>query len=256
MSLLSQADIEQALRQVGVQAGDVVMLHADALVLAQLPPMPMTARYQCLFDALDKVLGAQGTLVMPTFTYSLTSGECFDPATTPSTVGALSDHFRQLPVVRRSADPLFSIAARGALAAELVAADGEESFGARSPFARLAAHNAWLLCLGCSLDRITFTHYVEQQIGVDYRYMKTFTGERRVDGEPRPVQRHYYVRDLARDTTIHLSRLQAALQSAGQLHTAAVGRVALYAVRCADFAATARTLVAAQPNALIREGAA
>ena len=254
--MLSQADIEQALRAVGVQAGDLVMLHADALVLAQLPPMALTARYQCLFDAFANVLGSQGTLVMPTFTYSLTKQERFDPMSTPSAVGALSDHFRQLPDVLRSADPLFSIAARGARAAELVAADGEQSFGDGSPFALLAAHNAWLLCLGCSLDRITFTHYVEQQIGVDYRYLKTFSGERIVDGEPRPVQRHYYVRDLDRATGIHLARLQGALQSTGQLHTAAVGRVALYAVRCADFAAIARALVAVQPNALIQEGAA
>jgi len=217
----------------------------------------MTAdqRFDVLFAALEEVLGPDGTLVMPTFTYSFTKGEPFDAAATPSTVGLLTEAFRSRPGVRRSRDPIFSVAARGPLADRFAAAATNDCFGPHSAFAILAAQDAWLACLGCSLDRLTFTHYVEQTAGVDYRYFKTFSGLCLDGGVETPASVRYFVRDLDRNTTIDLSRLKADLAQSGALATSAVGRVGLSAVRCSAFEAAARALLARNPSGLIQEGA-
>jgi aminoglycoside 3-N-acetyltransferase len=254
--VISRADIVEAFQLCGVRRGDVLMLHADAMVLAQLPPMTKEARFDVLFDALDDVLGPNGTLVLPTFTYSFTKGEPFDPANTPSTVGLLTEAFRIRPDVRRSRDPIFSVAARGELADRFAQAASDDCFGPSSAFALLAEQDAWLACLGCSLDRVTFTHYVEQAVGVDYRAFKTFTGVRVEGGVETPASVRYFVRDLDRDTVIDLSRLKAELTEAATLATAAVGRVGLSAVRCSAFEAGARALLSQNPSGLIHEGAA
>lgn len=254
MAALSRDDLAEAFRRCGIGAGDVLMLHADALVLAQLPAMPAAERYDTLFGALKAVLGPRGTLVMPTFTYSFTKGEPFSVASTPSTVGALTEHFRTLPGTRRSRDPIFSVAARGALAADFAAAPADDCFGPDSAFGLLERHNGWLACLGCALDRITFTHYVEQRAGVDYRSFKTFSGMMVEDGRERPAETRYFVRDLGRQTAIDLTRLKARLHEAGALASVPVGRVGLTALRCRAFAEAAAALIAEQPNALIAEG--
>jgi aminoglycoside 3-N-acetyltransferase len=253
--VITCVDLAEAFKVCGVGRGDVLMLHADAIALAQLPPMSAEARFDVLFDALDDVLGPDGTLVMPTFTYSFTKGEPFEAATTPSTVGLLTEAFRTCPGVRRSGDPIFSVAARGRLADRFAQAASDDCFGPNSTFAVLAEEDAWLACLGCSLDRLTFTHYVEQAAGVDYRSFKTFTGFCVVDGVETPASVRYFVRDLDRDTVIDLSRLKADLIGNGKLATEAVGRVGLSAVRCSAFEAAARALLARNPSGLIQEGA-
>ncbi len=251
--MITGADIVEAFRLCGVRRGDVLMLHADAIVLAQLPPMTVEQRFDVLFDALETVLGPEGTLVLPTFTYSFTKGEPFDAATTPSTVGLLTEAFRNRPGVRRSRDPIFSMAAWGRLADRFAAAGTDDCFGPNSAFALLAEHDAWLVCLGCSF-RLTFTHYVEQAVGVDYRYFKTFKGVRIDEGAAAAASVRYFVRDLDRKTLIDLSRLKADLAESGALASAAVGRVGLSAVRCGAFEAAARALLSKDPCGLIEEG--
>jgi aminoglycoside 3-N-acetyltransferase len=254
--MIAPANVIEAFKRCGVGRGDVLMLHADAMALGQLPPMSREARFDVLFEGLDGLLGPAGTLVMPTFTYSFTKGEPFDVGATPSAVGLLSEAFRTRPGVRRSRDPIFSVAARGRLADRFAGAATDDCFGPTSAFALLAEHDAWLMCLACPLDRLTFTHYVEQALGVDYRYFKTFSGVRRDGQVETPARVRYFVRDLGRDTVIDLSRLKAALLEAGTLKAAPVGRVGLSGVRCRAFEAAARALLAQDACGLIREGAA
>jgi aminoglycoside 3-N-acetyltransferase len=251
--VIAGADIAEAFRLCGVGRGDVLMLHADAMVLAQLPPMTVDERFDVLFDALGDVLGPEGTLVLPTFTYSFTKGEPFDAAKTPSTVGLLTEAFRTRPGVRRSRDPIFSVAARGRLADRFAEVATDDCFGPHSAFGLLAEQDAWLACLGCSF-RLTFTHYVEQAAGVEYRYFKTFTGVRIDEEGETPASVRYFVRDLNRRTLIDLSLLKMDLARAGALAAAAVGRVGLSAVRCSAFEAGARALWARNPSGLIEEG--
>jgi aminoglycoside 3-N-acetyltransferase len=252
-SLTPDALVE-AFRACGIGRGDVLMLHADAIVLAQLPAISSEDRFATLFRALDEVLGTEGTLILPTFSYSATKGETFDLLRSPSAVGMLTEYFRNLPGVLRSCDPIFSVAARGCRAAEFAAVPVEDCFGPESAFGLLDRLNGWLACLGCGF-LVTFTHYVEQSVGVDYRNFKNFPA--RVidaDGREKSFVSRYLVRALDRRSDADLSGLRARLIERGRLAVRPVGRIALSAVTCKAFREEAQALIGERPNALIAEG--
>jgi len=255
MAPLGPEHVPAALGACGIGRGDVLMLHSDALVAAQFRNVPAEQRVDLVLDAVLAALGPEGTLVVPTFTYSFTKGEVFDLDYSPSTVGQLTEHFRRRPGVRRSRHPLFSVAAHGPLAGAFAASATGDCFGPGTAFDLLHRHSGKIACLGCGFDRITFTHYVEQRAGVDYRYPKRFDGLFRRDGFEQAASVSYLVRDLARDTPCDLERLKRRLQEMAKLRSAAVGRVGLLAVTAQDFFDTARALLAEDPAALIHEGA-
>jgi len=252
-SALQSADIVRAFRQSGVRSGDLLMLHSDSMVLAQLPPMSTEERCKIFFDALDEVLGPDGTLVLPTFTYSFTKKQNFNVRETPSTVGMLTNYFRVLPGVKRSRDPNFSVAVKGRLSQELTSADSDDCFGPNSVFALLEKHDAWLAAMGCGIDRLTFIHYVEQKANVNYRYFKKFSGMIESDDSETFAEVRYFVRDLERKTLLDLSGLQQILLQQKQLNVEPIGRVALNLVKCNDFLRTGMALLAEDPSALIEE---
>lgn len=248
-------DVTEAFRSCGVAPGATLMLHSDAIVAAQFAgDLPAEKRLDLLIEAVLAAIGSQGTLIMPTFTYSFTRNESFDPATSPSMVGAVTEHFRRRPGVRRSENPLFSVAAFGPLAPAFADTAIGDCFGPGSAFDLLLHKDGVIACLGCALDRVTFVHYVEQSRKVGYRYVKRFTGAIVRRGQLEPASVDYLVRDVARETSTDLTRLARQLRETGRLRNAAIGRFGLTVVTARDFFDTASELLATDPSALIREG--
>ncbi|RVX38040.1 aminoglycoside 3-N-acetyltransferase [Nonomuraea polychroma] len=168
----------------GVGFGQVVLLHSSLKSLG---------RSECgagtVVAALRKVLGGDGTLVVPAGTSGnsdtsplyraavagMTPDEAaayrsrmpaFDPATTPShQMGQIAEHVRTLPGALRSAHPHTSFAAMGSRAAEIIEGhDRDCLLGERSPLARLYDAGALVLLLGVGYDKCTAFHLAE------YRY--------------------------------------------------------------------------------------
>ncbi|WP_126444184.1 AAC(3) family N-acetyltransferase [Sulfuricystis multivorans] len=246
--------VTSAFAACGIKPGHCLMLHADAFPAAQLPGDDLAQRMDKLLDGVLAALGSDGTLVMPTFSYSATKGEVFCPARTPSEVGLLSEHFRQRRGVQRSKHPIFSVAASGSLAERFAKTIVEDCFGADTAFDLLMRHDAWIASLGCSMDRMTFVHYVEQAHGVTYRYFKKFPFAIEMDGAVEQGWVRYYVRDLERRSGVALDRLKSRLMSAGVLKVAEIGRAQLLCVRARDFFTHASECLDQQENALIEEG--
>lgn len=227
------------------------MLHADAMAAAQMSPPGREAKLDALLDGIMDALQPQGTLVMPAFSYSFTKGLDFDPAEPVTGMGLLAERFRLRPGTMRSPHPIFSVSASGHLADELVGTAIDDCFGPQSLFAALARPDCWLACLACPFS-LTFTHYVEQQAQVDYRYFKMFSG--RIAGGPL-TQCRYFVRDLTRDSQIDLRRLQTRLTETGKLASVDIGRVKLLTVRALEFERAALAMLREDSASLIREGA-
>ncbi len=255
-ALVLPEDVTEALRSIGVGEGDTALVHPDAIVAAQFIGVPEAQRLDALIDAVEAAIGPSGTLVIPTFSYSFTKGEPFDPPHTPSAVGMVSERFRMRPGVLRSADPVFSFAARGKLAKELCAIKVGECFGEGSLFALLHRLNAQIVNLGCSMTRGgTFVHYVEVAHGVQYRYKKAFSGT--IISEGRSIENSviYHVRDLTRRSEADLRRLQSRLAQEKKLRSVDVGRTRIMAVAANDLFDTAYKMLDEDPVSLIAEGA-
>ena len=252
---IAPSAVTDALLSIGINPGSVVLVHSDAIVAAQFPAMRNEQRLDLLIEAIEAAIGREGTLVMPAFSYSFTKGEPFDICNTPSVVGMVSERFRTRPGVRRTPDPIFSFACRGRRAQELCEIPVKECFGSESVFAALHRLNAYIICLGCSLSRATFVHYVETAHGVDYRSQKVFSGiVISPNGQTAEYSVVYNVRDLTRRSDADLRRLQKRLADEGKSRTTEVGRSRIMAVTAQDFFDTAWKMLDEDPVSLIAEG--
>ena len=93
----------------------------------------------------------------------LAADPLFDPATTPSRMGAISEGFRLSRGALRSIHPTHSTAVRGRGAEEIVA--GHETaptpFGEGTPFPRIVERDALQLFFGCGTGPMTMYHAYE-----------------------------------------------------------------------------------------------
>jgi aminoglycoside 3-N-acetyltransferase len=163
--MLRKLELIQALRDLGLQAGDLVHVHS---ALRKLGPVEGGA--DGVIDALLEVVGPAGTLTLPTHTWSVVSPAqpVFHQTLTPSNVGALTNVFRLRPGVVRSLHPTHSVAALGPRAAAFV--EGHERCAApcapESPYGKLRDWGGKILILGETLACCTFFHGCELWAGL------------------------------------------------------------------------------------------
>lgn len=112
---LTQSEVRAALEQAGLEKGDLVLGH---FALSRFGYIEGGA--EGLIETLLSILGPEGTLVMPTFTFSWVGRLPYDPNTTASRVGAVTDLFWRRFGVLRSAHPTHSFAALGKHASALL----------------------------------------------------------------------------------------------------------------------------------------
>jgi aminoglycoside 3-N-acetyltransferase len=180
LSVTRQSDLPGALRRLGLETGDTVVLH---VALSRVGGGPAA-----FLSALRRVIGDGGTIVMPAFTPALchpaaaiirtpsaahrrpasADPACgpprFDPAVTPVSprLGVAAETFRHLPGTRRSPHPLVSFCANGPDATTIVA-DHPLPFrlGPQSPLGRLTDRAAKVLMAGSGWGTCTSLHLAE-----------------------------------------------------------------------------------------------
>jgi len=229
----SRADVVAALRAVGVRAGDVVFSHTSIGMLGVPAGGLDRDAVAALFrTAFEEVLGADGIWLLPAYTYSYTSGEPFDPATSkPKNMGLLTDALWQAPGVARSLDPIFSVIGMGANAHDLLSSIAvDDCFGPASVYARLLELDATLCNIGIGVHG-ALIHHVEQKLGVPYRFPKLFRGTTLVDGRARETAVRYNVRGLDEPRHVpYFMRLDADARADGSAAVARVGRGEINAI--------------------------
>lgn len=161
------AQLQLALRRLGVQPGDALMVHS---MFEQHHGFRGTVPE--LIDALQGAVGAQGTLLMVSMAYRASTLEylgglrAFDVRRTPSAMGLISELFRRRAGVRRSLSASHPVLASGADADWFVAGHERCVYpcGPDSPFARLLARDGQVLFLNVPFDTFTFLHHLEHLV--------------------------------------------------------------------------------------------
>ena len=246
-------DIGLALAELGIARDATVMVHADAGIAAQLRTLEPDDRLPMCVETLKAYFAEQGTLIVPSFTYSATQGQDFDVAQTRSAVGQFSEVFRTSANVQRSAHPIFALSVYGRKVNQFLNAQLTDCFGSGSAFDLLYQEDATIVCLGCDVSRITFVHYVEQAQAVSYRYMKSFQSRVIENGQSVSGTVDYFVRDLDRNTGCDLEWLKAEAVKRGAMKSAPIGRFEALSIRTRDFFGVASDLLNSNPYALIAE---
>ena len=173
----SSADLTGALEALDIQRGSVLMMHSSLLHLGRMHGVAIRDTARTVVNGISNHLGPAGTLAVPAPNWDYgVKRQPFDIATTPVTkmLGVVSSHINGLPGRHRSANPIFSIAAVGALAANICGGYSTNAFGYDSPWQRMFDFDADMLCLGSDFEFLTFIRFMETRFGVPYLYNKYF----------------------------------------------------------------------------------
>lgn len=215
-------DLRTGLRDLGLGRGDTVLVHSAI--------SGMACRPETLLVALRDVLGADGTLVVPTFTPAFRKESpdgVFDLRETPSEVGYFSELVRTQPEARRNVDPTHSFAAVGGEAERFGTLHAKNTYDRTNVLGRLHEEGAWVLAIG--LERfgrsMTFFHYVEQREGVerygwDYRIEKAFPGTVVINGKSVRARPMIHVQNFEKGITYDFGPLGDVLERRGHTRTA------------------------------------
>lgn len=193
-------DLQNALSEIGIDAGDDICVHSQIFSFGK-PLLPKKEFLDTLIKVLLEQVGENGTLIMPTFSYSFCKKEKYVVSETPSTVGMLTEAFRTYPGVQRTPHPIFSFAVMGKRAEEYLDT-GPDAFGHDSVYGKLMLNHGKYVLLGANVA-YTVCYLPEEHVSVSYRYFKEFAGTIQYEGgRERHLSVPYYVRDLSAEHSI------------------------------------------------------
>ena len=194
---------KQLLDEAQIREGMIVDVVADLFDLAK-QCMKLGKKFDpnTFLDALETNVGDSGTILIRCFTWDFCHGKKFDINSSPSQSGALGNIAMKRMGYERTRHPIYNWMVKGKWRDYLCSIDEKESFGKGSVFAWEEKNdNAIQLNVGkLQSNGITLFHYIEEKVGVPYRYIKDFRGEY-VDHLGRSEWKTYsmYVRDLNYD---------------------------------------------------------
>lgn len=163
----------QDFSNLGIEKADTLFIHSSFKSLGAVEGGAGT-----VISALEAVIRQDGLILMPSFNLLPSREErvgSWDVDKTPSTVGWLTEFFRQMPGTYRSDHYSHSVAARGkgaeAFVSDHLRCDGYQSpwdyppwgktYGTYSPMFRAYMANGKLLMLGVDYQTSTYIHLVE-----------------------------------------------------------------------------------------------
>lgn len=203
-------------------------------------------------EAIQVMIGPEGTLVVPTFNFGFARGERYDPDHTPSKdMGAFSEYVRQRPGALRTSHPMQSIAALGCHAADLAGRDTSGAFDPGSAFERMLELGFKLLLLGADSSAISMFHYSERRANVPYRYWKDFTGEVLTPDGWQTRTYRMFVRDLDLNPSLTLKPVVEYMKSRDEWHSVPLNYGHITGCSLEDFVAAADYFLARDPWSLV-----
>jgi aminoglycoside 3-N-acetyltransferase len=230
-------DLIEAIRDVGIAADDVVSLQVSLGRLGL--PQDVAPNYadisNFVIDSFLHVLGPGGTLIVPTYTYSIGRGEIFEVETTPSAIGEFPDIFRMRPGAIRSRDPMLSSAALGPKAREITREISHSCYGEGSTFHRLRDVNATICTLGLGLWWTTFLHHIEDMADVPFRYRKKFQGRVREHGVETAEEWTYFAAPYQNCCQSDPQKMENVAKAAGLIDVAQIGRGEIMATKARSY---------------------
>ena len=141
-----------------------------------------------------------GNIIVPVFSYSITNGDIFDVAHSPSQVGGATEFLRKRNIKRRTKDPIFSylLFTKNEDLKDDLRIKEFNTFGENSLIDKVFKINGTIGSIGNVLWHPTEAHYLEKKLNVAYRHDKKFKGKiRDVNNKELDIETVFYCRDLS-----------------------------------------------------------
>ncbi|CAD7289345.1 hypothetical protein LMG7974_01463 [Campylobacter majalis] len=167
-------ELKDVILECGISSADMVCVHSDFTKFGKIL-QSKDIFLQAIQDTLLSIIKQDGTLIIPTFTYSFCNSEIYNKKISTCKVGALGEYFRFKKGVYRTNDPIFSHAIFGRKIDEFKH-DFTQCFGKNSAFDVMYKNNAKIVLLGCGKKAFSYAMFIEQAHCVSYRYLKKFSG--------------------------------------------------------------------------------
>ena len=225
---VTRTDISTGLQSMGLKAGDRVMLHSSLSSIGQVE-----GGAQAVVGAFLDVLGANGTLMVPTFTHS--GCVYFDPLVTPSLNGAITEAARALPGAVRSLHPTHAATAIGPDAESLFADDENRgALGRDCALDRLMKKGGYVFLLGVDHKANSTIHIGEDYAG-DNRHAAISPEKPKVVmvNHPERGEEEVTLTEMM-GSTIAFDRMEEVLRAKGQLVEGTIGEAKGQLMKGAD----------------------
>src|SRR5919106_4191691 len=218
--MLTFEDLVEGFRKLGVEEGDTLLVHSSYKSFGGVDGGP-----QIVINALEAALGPEGTLIMPTFNFDFNKGIPWDVRTTPSKMGILTELVRKDPRAKRVFHPFYSFAILGKHAEMLGSLRYKSSYERNSVFGKLRDLDGKIMVIGLSYtNSMTFFHHIEQMEGVDYRFLKQFTGAvTDWDGTTKVDTFEMLVRDIDKGVITAVDPMGELMEKAGIVKVRKIG---------------------------------
>ncbi len=226
----------------GVEKGDTLLVHSSYKSLGEVDGGPQT-----VIRALEEALGTDqdGTLIMPTFNFDFNQGKPWDVRKTRSKMGALTEVVRMDPRAKRVFHPFYSFAVLGKHADMLGSLRYKSAYERNSVFGKLRDLDGKIMVIGLSYNNsMTFFHHIEQMEGVDYRFLKKFTGEvTDENGNTYTDTFEMLVRDIDKGVMTMVDPMGALMEQAGIVKIRKIGEAEVKLMKANEvYAFTAREM--------------
>jgi aminoglycoside 3-N-acetyltransferase len=229
--MLTLENLVNEFEALGLSARDTLLVHSSYKSLGGVEGGPQT-----VIDALLAVLGEDGTLIMPTFNFDFCKGQPWDIRTTPSHMGAITNMVREHPDAKRVFHPIYSFAILGKYADYLTKECYKSSYGRDSVFGKLRELDGKIMVIGLRYtDSMTFFHHIEEMEGVDYRFMKAFTGlVTDHEGNTREDTFTMLVRDIDKGVVTEVDPMGDLMEEAGVITVGKIGEAKVSLMKAND----------------------
>ncbi len=171
--MLNREDLLNGFRQINVKQSDTIVVHTSYRSLGGVE-----GGVDAVIDVMRELVGKNGTVMFPAFNFqSWTETHYFDVIETPSKMGMITEMARLRPDAKRTPHPIYSFSVLGPRAEEFSKTEDMEAYGPNSAFALFHKLNATILSIGLDFNNsFSMHHYIEYNVGCDYRRVKEFAG--------------------------------------------------------------------------------
>lgn len=247
-------EIRRSLINVGLRMNDLVFVQSSIIpFLVKLDKNNHINFLEDFYRALTDLIGINGTICFPAFSYSFFNKTVFDAKTPPkNSMGALSVMLWNKKKCARTMDPNFSVGVYGKLEKHLTENIPKTSFGKNSFFDRFYHLNGKLLQIGVSVDGSTFVIYFDQKLKSPYRYLKNFTGEIKVHDDIHKETWKAYVRKLDGTVIVDLHNLKERVEQDGYINKTPLRDGYIYCIEIQTFFNAVKEYVKKDPLFLLK----